>query len=61
MGGGSHRRERGAAAASRTCGHCGHWHEGLGGARVFRCPQCSVEIDRDVNGARNNLLATFDV
>jgi transposase len=51
--------EVGEPGTSRTCGHCGHWHQGLGGSRVFRCPKCQVEIDRDVNGARNNLLATI--
>ena len=59
--GGKYVIEVGEPGTSRTCGHCGHWHQGLGGSRVFRCPRCQVEIDRDVNGARNNLLATFAV
>ena len=44
------------AYTSKTCGMCGHIHQSLGGNKVFRCPHCSFEIDRDVNGARNILL-----
>jgi transposase len=42
---------------SKTCGACGWWNAGLGGSKVFRCQSCGVELDRDINGARNNLLA----
>eukprot|EP00961_Rhodomonas_salina_P211370 2854054-Rhodomonas_salina.1 len=42
---------------SKTCGLCGAWNAELGGSKVFRCPSCHVELDRDVNGARNNLIA----
>lgn len=42
---------------SKTCGLCGTWHAELGSSKVFRCPSCHVELDRDVNGARNNLIA----
>lgn len=42
---------------SKTCGLCGAWHAELGASKVFHCPSCQVELDRDVNGARNNLLA----
>jgi putative transposase len=41
---------------SKTCGFCGHIHTKLGGNKVFKCPQCGVKLDRDVNGARNILL-----
>jgi putative transposase len=41
---------------SKTCGSCGHIHKKLGGNKVFNCPLCGVKLDRDVNGARNNLL-----
>lgn len=44
---------------SKTCGLCGAWHAKLGGDKIYRCPSCSVELDRDVNGARNNLMAQF--
>jgi putative transposase len=42
---------------SKTCGACGWWNAGLGGSKVFGCHSCRVELDRDINGARNNLLA----
>jgi putative transposase len=41
---------------SKTCGHCGHIHQKLGGSKVFCCPNCKSELDRDINGARNILL-----
>lgn len=50
----------GEPGTSKTCGLCGFWNAKLGGHKVFRCPSCGVEIDRDVNGARNNLLAQIE-
>jgi putative transposase len=44
---------------SRTCPECGHWHQHLGANEVFTCPKCGVEIDRDLNGARNNFFAFY--
>lgn len=41
---------------SKTCGQCGHIHQTLGGNKIFKCPKCNVQIDRDINGARNILL-----
>jgi putative transposase len=41
---------------SKTCTRCGFIHTKLGGAKVFRCPQCALVVDRDYNGARNVLL-----
>ena len=41
---------------SKTCGKCGKIHEKLSGSKLFKCPYCHIEIDRDVNGARNILL-----
>jgi hypothetical protein len=43
---------------SKTCGCYGRWHGGLTLAvRTFRCLHGKAAIDRDANGARNNLLA----
>ena len=43
---------------SKHCGLCGCWHGGLTlKDRTFVCPTCGVGLGRDVNGARNNLLA----
>jgi putative transposase len=45
---------------SKTCDRCGHIHSELGGggggSKVFKCPSCSWQIDRDINGARNILI-----
>ena len=55
--------EIGEPGTSGTCGRCGTWNPELGGNLVFRCinPDCGVVLDRDVNGARNNLLAAYGV
>ncbi|MFK0729908.1 MAG: zinc ribbon domain-containing protein [Gloeotrichia echinulata IR180] len=42
--------------ASKTCGNCGHINYKLGGKKVFKCPHCGSQMNRDVNGARNILL-----
>lgn len=39
--------------SSKTCGSCLKIDDHLGGKKVYKCPQCHVHIDRDVNGARN--------
>lgn len=44
------------AYTSKTCTRCGHEHTKLGGAEVFKCPDCGLTISRDINGARNILL-----
>ncbi len=41
---------------SKTCGSCGEIHQKLGGAKIFKCPSCECNINRDLNGARNILL-----
>src|SRR5690606_28489903 len=41
---------------SKTCGNCGFLNFTLGQKKIFSCPQCSIEMDRDVNAARNILL-----
>jgi putative transposase len=41
---------------SKTCTHCGHVHQKLGGSKVFTCPECGYSIPRDYNGAFGILL-----
>jgi len=41
---------------SKTCTQCGKLNENLGYSEIFVCPCCSLNIDRDVNGARNIYL-----
>lgn len=44
------------AYTSKTCTNCGHIHNNLGGSKIYKCPQCSHVIARDINGARNIML-----
>ena len=46
---------------SKTCGCCGHINKGLGGSKVFHCPACCAELDRDINGACNIFLRYLTV
>lgn len=40
--------------SSKTCSCCGHVLKGLKlSDRVYRCPECGLELDRDFNAARN--------
>lgn len=41
---------------SKTCGRCGYIDHHLGSSKIYKCLRCSLEIDRDYNGARNILL-----
>ncbi|HWU42665.1 MAG TPA: transposase, partial [Bdellovibrio sp.] len=44
---------------SKTCGECGFLHHKLGSSKVFKCPGCKQESDRDRNGSRNILLKNY--
>lgn len=46
------------AYTSRTCGNCGQRSPGLHGGVLFTCRHCGLNADRDVNAARNILLAS---
>ncbi|CAG8843760.1 31993_t:CDS:1, partial [Racocetra persica] len=41
---------------SKTCGFCGYIYHKLDGSKVFCCPKCKTELDRDINDARNIFL-----
>ncbi len=41
------------AYTSQTCSSCGHRQTMPLGVRVFACPCCHVQLDRDLNAARN--------
>lgn len=50
----------GEPGTSGTVGCCGWWNCRLKvGQKQCPCPKCGIVIDRQVNGARNNLLAAF--
>lgn len=57
---GCHVLEISEPGTSKTCTHCGFFKADL---RVwdkqFRCPQCSIVVDRQLAGARNNFLAAY--
>ncbi|MEC4819779.1 MAG: transposase, partial [Scytonema sp. PMC 1069.18] len=36
---------------SKTCTKCGHIHHKLGSSKLFKCPNCGYEIQRDFQGA----------
>jgi len=40
---------------SRTCTRCGEVNNDLGLSKTLECQKCDLHIDRDVNGALNNL------
>jgi putative transposase len=41
---------------SKTCPHCGHIHQKLGGRKQFICPNCGFSLKRDFVGALGNFL-----
>jgi putative transposase len=44
------------AYTSKTCEECGHLHQKLRSSKVFHCPSCNYEADRDLHAAKNILL-----
>ena len=44
---------------SKTCTRCGVINNSLGSSEFFKCASCGLEIDRDINGARNIYLKVF--
>jgi putative transposase len=34
---------------SKICSKCGNLKEDLGGNKIYKCNECKMEIDRDVN------------
>ena len=48
--------ECGEAYTSKTCGNCGEIDDDLNGKKIYKCRNCKIKLDRDINGARNILL-----
>ncbi len=40
-------------ASSKTCSNCGNVRQIKLSERIYRCTQCGLEIDRDLNAAKN--------
>ncbi len=47
------------AYTSKTCTGCGVINN-VGSSKVYKCRNCNITIDRDVNGARNILMKYFN-
>lgn len=47
---------RGEEYTTKACTQCLHIKHNIGGAKVYRCSECNLTIDRDLNGARNIFL-----
>lgn len=45
---------------SKTCSFCGEINDKLGALKVFDCKNCNSIIDRDINGARNIYIKSYD-
>ncbi|MDO9414521.1 transposase, partial [Pararhizobium sp.] len=46
---------------SKMCSHCGNIHKNLGSSETYKCTNCDMVMDRDVNGARNIYLKSHDI
>jgi transposase len=48
---------------SQTCGFCGHVSKTAINprTRMYSCSKCELDIDRDLNGARNILLKNHEL
>jgi transposase len=57
---GRHVYETTEPGTSKTCTHCGFWNPKLKlGDKIFDCPRCCVQVDRQLAGARNNFFAAY--
>ena len=46
---------------SKLCSNCGNLHKNLGSSEVYRCSKCKLELDRDINAARNIFLKNIRI
>ena len=44
---------------SKTCTNCGDINALLGSSETFKCDNCNLKINRDINGARNIYIKAF--
>jgi putative transposase len=44
---------------SKTCTKCGNIDRKLGYSKLYNCKKCSLEIDIDINGARNIFIKNY--
>jgi transposase len=57
---GRHVFETNEPGTSKTCTNCGFWNAGLRlGDKIFNCPRCKIQVDRQLAGARNNFFSAY--
>jgi len=57
---GRHIFETNEPGTSKTCTHCGFWHANLQlGDKIYNCPRCHIQVDRQLAGARNNFFSAI--
>ena len=39
--------------SSQLCSKCGYRYKDIGSKKIFRCPECGMTLDRDINAALN--------
>lgn len=44
---------------SKTCSKCGTIKNDLGASSIYKCNNCNLSIDRDINGSRNILIRSI--
>ncbi len=48
------------AYTSKLCSNCCDENKTLGSSKKFKCKNCNLNIDRDMNGCRNILMKSFN-
>ena len=43
------------AFTTKTCGNCGELND-IKSEKIYKCPSCKYELDRDIHGSRNILI-----
>jgi putative transposase len=46
---------------SQICSGCGHIVKKTLAVRIHKCPHCGLELDRDINAARNILATALSI
>lgn len=46
---------------SQMCSKCGNIKKELGGEKVYKCNECGIKVDRDMNSARNIIIKSLIV
>ena len=44
---------------SKMCSRCGNMKNDLGSNKIYKCTECNLKIDRDINGARGIFIKSI--